>query len=115
MQFHVLRRFGPAAILAALTVLGAPPALAQSTLTLTDANALNKYFYDSRAVAVSQGTAVAFSGNTGETKRGRIDYIFYSRKSRGLSVKSSQVYDTRDANGVMLSDHRPVLTTFVVQ
>jgi hypothetical protein len=25
------------------------------------------------------------------------------------------VFDTRDANGVMPSDHRPVLTTFVVK
>jgi hypothetical protein len=30
-------------------------------------------------------------------------------------VVSSQVYDTRDANGVTPSDHRPVLTTFSVQ
>jgi hypothetical protein len=30
-------------------------------------------------------------------------------------VTSSQVFDTRDANGVMPSDHRPVLTTFVVK
>jgi mRNA deadenylase 3'-5' endonuclease subunit Ccr4 len=58
---------------------------------------------------------VAFSGNYGETKNGRIDYIFYSKGSQNLSVKSSQVYDTRDANGVMPSDHRPVVTTFVVQ
>jgi endonuclease/exonuclease/phosphatase family metal-dependent hydrolase len=74
----------------------------------------NKYYNDSWAVAASKGTAVAFSGNTGETKKGRIDYIFYS-KSANLSVKSSQVYDTRDSNGVMPSDHRPVLTTFNVQ
>jgi endonuclease/exonuclease/phosphatase family metal-dependent hydrolase len=75
---------------------------------------LNKYFNDSWAVAASKGTAVAFSGNTGETKKGRIDYI-YSSKGANLSVKSSQVYDTRDSNGVMPSDHRPVLTTFIVQ
>jgi endonuclease/exonuclease/phosphatase family metal-dependent hydrolase len=75
----------------------------------------NKYFYDSWTVAVSKGTAVAFAGNNGETKNGRIDYIFYSKGSSGLSVKSSQVYDTRDSNGVMPSDHRPVVTTFVVQ
>ncbi len=75
----------------------------------------NKYYYDSWTVAQSKGTAYAFSGNSGETKKGRIDYIFYSRKSSGLSVKSSQVYDTRDSNGVMPSDHRPVLTTFYVQ
>jgi hypothetical protein len=30
-------------------------------------------------------------------------------------VVSSQVYDTRDANGVMPSDHRPVLTVFSVK
>jgi endonuclease/exonuclease/phosphatase family metal-dependent hydrolase len=76
---------------------------------------LNKYFFDSWTVAASQGAAVAFSGNNGQTKNGRIDYIFYSKGSTNLTVKSSQVYDTRDANGVMPSDHRPVLTTFVVQ
>ncbi len=75
----------------------------------------NKYYYDSWTVAKSKGTAYAFSGNDGQTKNGRIDYIFYSRKSSGLTVKSSQVYDTRDSNGVMPSDHRPVLTTFYVQ
>ena len=53
-------------------------------------------------------------GNSGETKNGRIDYIFYSRNSANLSVKSSRVYDTRDSNGVMPSDHRPVLTVFGV-
>jgi endonuclease/exonuclease/phosphatase family metal-dependent hydrolase len=75
---------------------------------------LNKFYNDSWAVAEAHGTQVAFSGNTGQTKNGRIDYIFYS-KSAALSVKSSQVYDTRDANGVTPSDHRPVLTTFSVQ
>jgi endonuclease/exonuclease/phosphatase (EEP) superfamily protein YafD len=58
---------------------------------------------------------VAFPGNNGETKSGRIDYIFYSKGAANLTVVSSQVYDTRDANGVTPSDHRPVLTTFSVQ
>ena len=75
----------------------------------------NEAYYDSWTVAAAKGTAVAFSGNNGETKSGRIDYIFYSRGSANLTVQSSQVYDTRDANGVMPSDHRPVLTTFIVQ
>jgi len=75
----------------------------------------DKYYYDSWAVAAANGTATAFSGNSGETKNGRIDYIFYSKTNTNLSVKSSQVYDTRDANGVMPSDHRPVLTTFYVK
>ncbi len=76
---------------------------------------LNKFYYDSWAVAASHGTALAFSGNNGETKNGRIDYIFYSKNSTNLVVKSSQVYDTRDSNGVMPSDHRPVLTTFTIK
>ena len=74
-----------------------------------------KSYGDSWAVAAASGTATAFSGNSGETKNGRIDYIFYSKGSADLSVKSSQVYDTRDGNGTMPSDHRPVLTTFLVK
>jgi endonuclease/exonuclease/phosphatase family metal-dependent hydrolase len=76
---------------------------------------LNLTYYDSWAVAAAAGKATAFTGNKGETKSGRIDYIFYSKGSANLTVQSSQVYDTRDANGVMPSDHRPVLTTFVVK
>jgi len=72
-------------------------------------------YNDSWAVAAANGTAIAFSGNNGETKNGRIDYIFYSKNASNLSVVSSQVYDTRDANGVMPSDHRPVLTVFSVR
>jgi endonuclease/exonuclease/phosphatase family metal-dependent hydrolase len=75
----------------------------------------NSTYYDSWTVASNNGTATTFSGNSGQTKNGRIDYIFYSKSSRNLTVKSSQVYDTRDANGVMPSDHRPVLTTFIVK
>src|SRR3954466_3661430 len=75
----------------------------------------NNYYYDSWTVAQSKGTAVAFAGNNGETKNGRIDYIFSSRNAISLTVQSSQVYDTRDANGYMPSDHRPVVTTFQVK
>jgi endonuclease/exonuclease/phosphatase family metal-dependent hydrolase len=74
----------------------------------------NKSYYDSWTTAAANGTATAFPGNNGETKNGRIDYLFYSKGSN-LSVKSSQVYDTRDANGITPSDHRPVLTTFLVK
>ena len=76
---------------------------------------ITKTYNDSWAVALSKGTAIAFPGNNGETKNGRIDYIFYSKYSTNLTVKSSQVPDTRDASGVMPSDHRPVLTTFIVK
>jgi endonuclease/exonuclease/phosphatase family metal-dependent hydrolase len=75
----------------------------------------NQAYHDSWSVAAAKGSATAFAGNNGETKNGRIDYIFYSKNSSNLTVKSSQVYDTRDANGVMPSDHRPVLTTFLVK
>jgi endonuclease/exonuclease/phosphatase family metal-dependent hydrolase len=75
---------------------------------------LNKYFTDSWAYAASHGTALAFSGNSGETKKGRIDYIYLSKGSSNITIQSSQVYDTRDSNGVMPSDHRPVLTVFSV-
>jgi endonuclease/exonuclease/phosphatase family metal-dependent hydrolase len=75
----------------------------------------NTLYHDSWTVAASKGTATAFSGNSGETKNGRIDYIFYSKASTNLFVKSSQVIDTRDANGHMPSDHRPLLTTFEVR
>ena len=75
----------------------------------------NKTYNDSWAVAAARGTATAFSGNNGETKSGRIDYIFSSKNAANLTVQSSQVYDTRDAAGVTPSDHRPVLTTFIVR
>ncbi len=76
-----------------------------------------KAYNDSWVVAEKAGKAIGFSGLSpaGATKKGRIDYIFYSKLSADLSVVSSQVYDTRDANGVMPSDHRPVLTTFEVR
>jgi endonuclease/exonuclease/phosphatase family metal-dependent hydrolase len=77
----------------------------------------NKTYNDSWAVAESAGKAVGFSGlnPSGATKNGRIDYILYSKKAANLVVLGSQVYDTRDANRVMPSDHRPVLTTFEVR
>ncbi len=74
----------------------------------------DNYYYDSWVVASNNGTAIAFPGNDGETRSGRIDYIFYSKNAPNLRVLSSQVYDTRDANGIMPSDHRPVVTTFSV-
>ena len=76
---------------------------------------LDTLYNDSWAVAAAAGTATAFSGNDGQTKNGRIDYIFYSKGAPDLSVAASQVFDTRDAAGVMPSDHRPVLTTFTVR
>jgi endonuclease/exonuclease/phosphatase family metal-dependent hydrolase len=77
----------------------------------------NKTYYDSWAVAESGGVAYQFAGLTpsGATKKGRIDYIFYSKLASSLVLKQSQVYDTRDSSGYMPSDHRPVVTTFEVR
>jgi endonuclease/exonuclease/phosphatase family metal-dependent hydrolase len=73
-------------------------------------------YYDSWTVAASQGTALSFGGNGSATRTtGQIDYVFYSKNSPNLVVKSSQIYDTRDSAGVTPSDHRPVLTTFIVR
>ena len=76
----------------------------------------NKTYNDSWTVATSKGTAYKYSGLSpdGATKKGRIDYIFYSRGVSNVSTVSSQVYDTRDSSGYMPSDHRPVLTTFQI-
>jgi endonuclease/exonuclease/phosphatase family metal-dependent hydrolase len=80
-------------------------------------NAAMKVTYvDSWAQAQSDGTAVAYDGNTaGNTRRSRIDYIYYSKGASSLKLVSSQVFDVRDANGVMPSDHRPVLSVFTVK
>ena len=75
----------------------------------------NTLYNDSWSIALAAGKAVSFAGNDGQTKNGRIDYIYYSKGSTNLDVVSSQVFDTRDANGYMPSDHRPLLTTFVVR
>jgi endonuclease/exonuclease/phosphatase family metal-dependent hydrolase len=76
-----------------------------------------KTYNDTWVLAEKAGKAVGFSGLSpaGATKKGRIDYIFVSKNAANLTVLGSRVYDTRDANGVMPSDHRPVLTTFEVR
>ena len=83
----------------------------------TSIHELNGEYRDSWTDATARGAASSFSGLTpdGATKKGRIDYIFYSRGAANLAVVSSKVYDTRDGSGVMPSDHRPVLTTFEVR
>jgi endonuclease/exonuclease/phosphatase family metal-dependent hydrolase len=73
-------------------------------------------YFDSWAQAQAKGTAIAYPGNTaGNTRNSRIDYIYYSRAASALVLKSSQVFDTRDANGIMPSDHRPLLSVFDVK
>jgi len=77
----------------------------------------NKSYYDGWTTAINNGTATGISGISpvGATKNGRIDYIFYSKNAPNLVVLDSKTPDTRDGNGVMPSDHRPVVTTFEVR
>jgi endonuclease/exonuclease/phosphatase family metal-dependent hydrolase len=71
--------------------------------------------HDAWATAKASGTATAYAGNeAGNTRNSRIDYIWYSKNATRLVLKGAQVFDTRDGNGTMPSDHRPVMATFQV-
>lgn len=73
-------------------------------------------FTDAWAAARSQGTTANYSGNCdGCTRNSRIDYVFSSHGASFLSVQSAQIYDTRDANGHMPSDHKPLVVTYTVR
>jgi endonuclease/exonuclease/phosphatase family metal-dependent hydrolase len=73
-------------------------------------------YRDAWVEAKTAGIAVSAPDNpNGNTRRSRIDYIFYSRQQQHLTLQRLQVVDTRDANGVTPSDHRPVLAEFLVQ
>jgi len=62
------------------------------------------------------GTAVAYPDNpNGNTRNGRIDFLWTSRGATGLALVASQVFDTRDAAGVQPSDHRPVMAIYSVK
>jgi endonuclease/exonuclease/phosphatase family metal-dependent hydrolase len=73
-------------------------------------------YYDSWAEAKADGNAVAFPDDpNGNTRNSRIDFIYFSHTATNLILKSSQVYDTRDSDGVMPSDHRPLMSVFTVK
>jgi endonuclease/exonuclease/phosphatase family metal-dependent hydrolase len=87
-----------------------------ATYTSTENAMMKQTYYDSWAVAQADGTDIAYSGNeAGNTRNGRIDFIYYSHEASNLALKSSQVYDTRDANGVTPSDHKPLMSVFTVK
>jgi endonuclease/exonuclease/phosphatase family metal-dependent hydrolase len=73
-------------------------------------------FYDAWVEARKTGTAFSAPDNPdGNTRNSRIDYIFYPRRASNLTLKQITIVDTRDAHGVMPSDHRPVLAEFIVK
>jgi endonuclease/exonuclease/phosphatase family metal-dependent hydrolase len=73
-------------------------------------------YTDAWKVAKALGTAVNYAGNCdGCTRNSRIDYVFTSTGAASLVLKSAQVYDTRNASGVMASDHKPTLVVYDVK
>lgn len=81
----------------------------------TEMGIMTAAYYDGWAEAVKRGIQLSAPDNPyGHTRNGRIDYIYYSHAEQHLTLKSVQVVDTRDANGYMPSDHRPLLAVFTV-
>ena len=90
-------------------------------------------YFDSWNEAMNAGTAVAYADNPvawmTRTRRGRIDYVFYSRATTTLVLKSTQIPDSRDLNntnvvvwlgtlddkGVRPSDHNQMIANFEVR
>jgi endonuclease/exonuclease/phosphatase family metal-dependent hydrolase len=69
-------------------------------------------YTDTWPAAQALGTA---TGNGITHGSHRIDYIFQSKTATHLTLVSSQIYATADANGVTPSDHEPVLAVFEVR
>jgi endonuclease/exonuclease/phosphatase family metal-dependent hydrolase len=73
-------------------------------------------YTDAWVAAKAAKTAINYSGNCdGCTRNSRIDYVFTSNTATFLTLKSAQVVDTRDAAGVMPSDHKPLLVVYEVR
>ncbi|HZR22944.1 MAG TPA: DNRLRE domain-containing protein [Vicinamibacterales bacterium] len=82
----------------------------------TENSTMKQSYSDSWAVAKAAGTGISAPDNPdGDTRNSRIDYVYDSHGAGDLVLKSVQVIDTRDSNGVMPSDHRPVLAIFGVK
>jgi endonuclease/exonuclease/phosphatase family metal-dependent hydrolase len=73
-------------------------------------------YYDAWAEAKKKGIAYSPPDNpAGNTRNSRLDYCFSSRGERHLTLKKAQVVETRDSDGDMPSDHRPLLVEYLVQ
>jgi endonuclease/exonuclease/phosphatase family metal-dependent hydrolase len=68
-------------------------------------------YEDAWAASAASGTAVSYPGNAGgNTRNGRIDYVWRSKSATALALRSAQVYDTGT-----ISDHRPVVATYTLK
>jgi len=94
---------------------------------------MSSNYFDSWMRAMNAGTAVAYPDNPvgihTRTRRGRIDYVFYSNSSPSLVLQGTQIPDTRnlsqtnvsvwlgtlDVRGVRPSDHNRMIANFTVQ
>ncbi|HZT78372.1 MAG TPA: DNRLRE domain-containing protein [Vicinamibacterales bacterium] len=82
----------------------------------TEWNDMSQTYVDAWAEAKTAGDAVSYPSNPGgNTRNGRIDFVWTSKGAGQLTLVGSQVFDTRDANGVQPSDHRPVMAIFAVK
>lgn len=90
-------------------------------------------YYDAWVEAMNAGTAVGYPDNPvwmqTRTRRGRIDYVFYSPGAANLVIRGSQIPDSRDLSnpnvvitlgtlddkGVRPSDHNMVIANFDVR
>jgi hypothetical protein len=88
--------------------------------------------FDSWNEAMNAGAAIGYADNPvswmTRTRRGRIDYVFYSRSATSLVLRSTQIPDSRDLNntnvvvwlgtlddrGVRPSDHNQMVANFDV-
>jgi endonuclease/exonuclease/phosphatase family metal-dependent hydrolase len=90
-------------------------------------------YYDGWVNGMNMGTATAYPDNPvylhTRTRRGRLDYVWLSKSSGNLTIKSTQIPDVRDLNntnvvvllgtaddkGVRPSDHNAMIAVFNIQ
>ena len=103
------------------TLLPWESAFAEDRVVLGDFNAwpdtteiamMDANYVDTWTAAQALGTAV---GNGMTHSMHRIDYVFQSKGAANLTLVGQTICDTADANGVMPSDHNPVLAVFRVR
>jgi endonuclease/exonuclease/phosphatase family metal-dependent hydrolase len=79
-------------------------------------NDMTQNYVDAWYQAKIAGTAASYPANPGgNTRNGRIDFLWTSKGASQLTLVGAQVFDTRDANGVQPSDHRPVMAVYSVK
>jgi endonuclease/exonuclease/phosphatase family metal-dependent hydrolase len=79
-------------------------------------NVMSAFYTDAWPAARALGATTNYSGNCdGCTRNSRIDYVFVSKGQSFVTVQSAEIIDSRDSNGAMPSDHKPMLVTFKVK